>query len=119
MERPEILIVEDDDDTRMVLQDLLELSGFIVRTCPDARRALDAARERLPSLMLVDYYMPDADGAFVVRSLREEGLKVPVVLTTGANEGREQAARLGIPSIEKPYDVNRLLQLVRSLVPEA
>jgi CheY-like chemotaxis protein len=116
-ERPEILVVEDDEDTRVVLQDLLEMNGFVVRTSPDARHALDAARRVAPSLILVDYFMPDADGAWVVQQLRDCGLgEVPVVLTTGSNEGREQAERLGVRSLEKPFDVSRLLELVRSLV---
>lgn len=115
--RPEILIVDDDEDTRLVLQDLLELNGFSVRSSPDARRALAAARAAPPALVLVDYFMPDADGAWVVQELRAAGLgHVPVVLTTGSNEGREQAERLGVRSMEKPFDVNRLLELVRSLV---
>jgi CheY-like chemotaxis protein len=118
-ERPEILVVEDDEDTRVVLQDLLELNGFLVRTSPDARHAVDSARAVAPSLILVDYFMPDADGAWVVQQLRESGLgEVPVVLTTGSNEGREQAERLGVRSLEKPFDVGRLLELVRSLVPK-
>jgi CheY-like chemotaxis protein len=119
-ERREILIVDDDEDTRMVLQDLLELNGFAVRTSPDAHRAVDIARESPPALILVDYFMPDADGAWVVQQLRDAGLgDVPVVVTTGSNEGREQAQRLGVRSMEKPFDINRLVELVRSLVPGA
>jgi len=88
-DRHEILVVDDDEDTRLVLQDLLELNGFAVRACPDARHALEAARAAPPALMLVDYFMPDADGAWVVQQLRAAGLgRVPVVLTTGSNEGR-------------------------------
>jgi len=117
-DRCEILIVDDDADTRLVLQDLLELNGFSVRTAPDAHRAVEAARTANPALILVDYFMPDADGAWVVQRLREAGLgEIPVVVTTGSNEGREQAERLGVRSMEKPFDVNRLLELVRALVP--
>ena len=121
-ERPTILIVEDDEDCRMVLQDLLELNGFRVQTCPDAQHAVAAVRERPPALMLIDYLMPDANGAWVVRTLREDGgaaAKVPFVLTTGSNDGRQEADELGVRSLEKPFDVNRLLELVRSLVPGA
>ena len=113
----EILIVDDDADTRLVLQDLLELNGFSVRSVPDARRAVEAARRATPALILVDYFMPDADGAWVVQRLREAGLgRIPVVVTTGSNEGREQAERLGVRSMEKPFDVNRLLELVRAVL---
>jgi CheY-like chemotaxis protein len=119
-DKPAILIVEDDDDCRTVLQDLLEMSGYRVLTCSGAHHALETARATPPALMLVDYYMPDADGAWVVRQLRESGgalARIPVVLTTGSSAGREIAEGLGVPSLEKPFDVNRLLQMVRSLIP--
>src|SRR3954462_12443125 len=84
----EILIVDDDEDTRLVLQDLLELNGYAVRTSPDAHRAIEAVRAAAPALMLIDYFMPDADGAWVVQELRAAGLgRIPVVLITGSNEG--------------------------------
>jgi len=116
----QILIVDDDEDTRAVLQDLLELNGYAVRACPDARRAIDAACSLPPALMLVDYFLPDANGTWVVQQLRDAGLgQVPIVLTTGSNEGREEAERLGVRSMEKPFDVSRLLELVKMLVPGA
>lgn len=118
-DKPTILVVEDDEDCRSVLQDLLEMQGYSVRTCNGARQAVEAARAERPALMLLDYLMPDADGSWVVRKLRESGIDVPVVLTTGLHEAREEAERLGLPSLEKPFDVSRLLELVRSLVPQA
>ena len=121
-DKPTILIVEDDADCRSVLQDLLELNGYTVKTCPDAGHAVAAARAAPPALMLLDYMMPDADGGWVVEQLRETGGKlaqIPNVLTTGSNEGRDIADRLGVRSLEKPFDVSRLLELVRSLVPQA
>src|SRR3989442_14155359 len=88
----EILIVADDEDTRTVLQDLLELNGYAVRAFPDARRAIDAACALRPALMLVDYFLPDANGAWLVQQLRDAGLwQVPCVLTTGPNTGAEHA----------------------------
>lgn len=117
-QRPAILIVEDDDDCRAVLQDLLELSGYRVVTCPDAHHAVAAARAETPALMLVDFMMPDEDGGWVVRTLRESGLQIPIVLTSGSSMGREIAERLGVRSLEKPFDVPRLLELVQSLVPQ-
>jgi CheY-like chemotaxis protein len=70
--------------------------------------------------MLVDYLMPDADGGWVVEQLRKAGgalARIPIVLTTGSTAGREVAERLGLQSLEKPFDVNRLLEVVKSLVP--
>jgi len=119
-DRPSILVVEDDDDCRMVLADLLEMSGYSVVSCGEARRAVELAKESAPALVLVDFMMPDADGGWLVRSLRAQGGKlaqVPVVLTTGSSAGREIAESLGVRSLEKPFDMNRLLELVRALAP--
>ncbi|MFL5309319.1 MAG: response regulator transcription factor [Myxococcales bacterium] len=119
-EKPSILVVEDDDDCRAVLADLLEMSGYSVVACGEAHRAVEIAREHRPSLVLVDFMMPDADGGWLVRSLRAEGgrlAKVPVVLTTGSSAGREIADSLGVRALEKPFDMNRLLELVRTLLP--
>lgn len=116
-----ILVVEDDDDCRAVLSDLLEMDGYQVVACPNAHHAVEKAKASLPSLVLVDFMMPDADGGWVVRALRAAGgplAEVPVVLTTGSSLGREIAERLGVRSLEKPFDVNRLLDLVRALVPQ-
>ena len=118
-ERPIILVVEDDEDCRLVLQDLLEMSGYRVVTCAGAHHAAEEARREVPALMLVDYNMPDETGAWVVRNLREAGgalAQVPVVLTTGSSTGREIAEGLGVRSLEKPFDISRLLELVQGLV---
>ena len=118
--RPSILVVEDDEDCRTVLADLLEMSGYSVLSCGEARRAVEMVREHRPALVLVDFMMPDADGGWLVRSLRAEGgslAEVPVVLTTGSSTGREIADSLGVRSLEKPFDMNRLLELVHTLAP--
>jgi CheY-like chemotaxis protein len=119
-EKPSILVVEDDDDCRTVLADLLEMSGYSVISCGEAHRAVELARKSAPALVLVDFMMPDADGGWLVRSLRAEGgalAAVPVVLTTGSTAGREIAESLGVKALEKPFDMNRLLDLVRALAP--
>ncbi len=121
VKRGSILVVEDDDDCRAVLSDLLELDGYRVISCPDAHHAVEIAKASLPSLILVDFIMPDEDGGWVVRALREQGgavAAVPVVFTTGSSMGREIAEKLGVRSLEKPFDVNRLFELVRLLVPQ-
>jgi two-component system OmpR family response regulator len=118
--RPVILIVEDDEDCRMVLAELLEVSGYHVVCSGEARSAVELAQRTPPALVLLDFTMPDEDGGWVVRTLRACGgglERIPVVLTTGSAAGREIADELGVRSLEKPYDVERLLDLVRTLAP--
>ena len=140
MTKRTILVVEDDDDCRAVLQDLLEMSGYVVVSCSGAEPARTGVSSRcscsgahhgvesakaavpVPALLLVDYRMPDATGGWVVQQLRLAGgalAAMPVVLTTGSADGHEIARALGVRSLEKPFDVSRLLELVRSLVAEA
>ena len=121
--KPTILVVEDDDDCRSVLQDLLEMSGYTVVPCEDAHRAVATAiaARPVPALLLVDFMMPGANGGWVVEQLRKQGgalAQMPVVLTTGSSAGHEIARGLGVRSLEKPFDVSRLLELVKSLVPQ-
>jgi CheY-like chemotaxis protein len=119
-DRPVVLIVEDDEDCRMVLADLLEFSGYEVVCSSGAHSAVEMAQRAAPSLVLLDYTMPDGDGGWVVRSLRACGgglERIPVVLTTGSIAGRQIAHDLGVLSLEKPFDVDRLLDLVRALAP--
>src|SRR5437764_14013180 len=104
-EKPSILVVEDDDDCRTVLADLLEMSGYSVISCGEAHRAIELAKQSAPALVLVDFMMPDADGGWLVRSLRAQGgllAEVPVVLTTGSSAGREIAESLCIRSLVTP-----------------
>jgi CheY-like chemotaxis protein len=119
-DKPVILIVEDDDDCRAVLTDVLEMCGYCVVSAGDARGAVELARKDPPALVLLDFMMPDADGGWVVETLRAAGAPlqdVPVVLTTGSSEGRSIARALGVRSLGKPFDVQRLLDLVRTLAP--
>ena len=113
---PVILVVDDDDDCRSIIVDLLEMSGYAALSCGSAQAAVDLVRQHHPALVLADFVMPGADGAWLIRSLRAEGgavADVPVVLTTGSSAGREIAASLGILALEKPFDMNRLLDVVR------
>jgi CheY-like chemotaxis protein len=96
------------------------VSGYDVVCSGGAHSAVELAQRAPPSLVLLDFTMPDADGGWVVRSLRACGgalERVPVVLTTGSMEGKAIADELGVRSIEKPFDVDRLLDLVRTLAP--
>src|SRR5256885_17047086 len=98
-DRPSILVVEDDDDCRMVLADLLEMSGYSVISCGEAHRAVELAKQNALALVLVDFMMPDADGGWLVRSLRAQGGSLaerPGVLTTRPRAGRAIGQSVGL-----------------------
>lgn len=114
-----ILVVEDDADCRTVLAELLELSGYRVAAFREAPAALDVARRSPPGLVMVDLHLPGRDGAWLVRELRSAGgqlASVPVLLTTGSPDARSIAESLGVVALEKPFDVERLLERVDAMI---
>src|SRR5262249_45560838 len=80
-----ILIVEDDDDTREALKDVLANEGFDVRATPGAREAIEeVTRPDAPGLVLLDATMPGMSGADLLDWMRKRKQldKIPVVLVS-------------------------------------
>lgn len=71
-ERQRILLVEDNDDGREVLVELLRLWGYEVTATGDGSRALELARDIPPEVVLLDLGLPGLDGFEVARRLRRE-----------------------------------------------
>ncbi len=107
--RRSILIIEDNEQNRYLLTFLLEKSGYEVRGVADGARGIEAARNRVPHLILLDIQLPTMDGYAVARALREnDALRaVPIVAVTSyAMPGdREKALEAGCTGyIEKPIN---------------
>jgi DNA-binding NarL/FixJ family response regulator len=106
-----LLLVEDDAHTRAGIQQLLESSGYQVRSSGSGRVALDIFREQTPEIVLLDLGLPDIDGALVVRMMQAENPKVPIiVLSVVTSEARIlEALRAGALGYLFKEDVGRLL----------
>ncbi len=80
----DLLVVDDDADTRQRLRVVLERSGWRVVEAENGRAALEAVKRRMPQLILLDITMPVMDGFAFLRELRDEpnGRDVPVVVLT-------------------------------------
>jgi CheY-like chemotaxis protein len=114
-----ILVIEDDDDIREVMQDVLASEGFRVDV---ARDGLDALRmlehEAPPPLILLDMMMPRMDGETFLRVLRGRPAlaDATVVVISGNAATREKAEQLHAAAcLVKPFELDELLGLVRSL----
>jgi CheY-like chemotaxis protein len=86
--RSDILIVDDDADSRDAITHFLEKAGHSVRCAQDGREALEALCAAVPSLIVLDYRMPDMDGVTVLNVLRSylRWSHVPVVMVTAFPE---------------------------------
>jgi len=114
---PTILIVEDDRDTREMLERFLQLEGFTVRTAENGRAALDVLHRDSACVILLDLMMPVMNG-WEFRQVQAHDPRfssIPVVVVTAAGR-REQ-----IPAIDahawlpKPVDFDRLLETILPL----
>jgi CheY-like chemotaxis protein len=104
-----ILVVEDSDDTRESMKDLLQLLGVTVAVARDGREALDMIREVDPDVVLCDLRMPRMDGYEFIRELQRADSPVhpPVVAVSGfVNAADRQRTRdAGFAAhIRKPFD---------------
>lgn len=80
-----ILIVEDDDAVRQMLQTTLEVEGFNVKTARDGRNIMNVVQNFQPHLIISDVMMPGGGGYEVLRSLQAESAsrKIPVLVISG------------------------------------
>jgi CheY-like chemotaxis protein len=106
-----ILLVEDDDDSREVLQMLVESCGYELLEAADGAEALVLLREHHPCLILLDLMMPGMDGfQFREAQLREPSIaSVPVVVLSGGGAVPEQAAAIGaVGYLVKPPELKEV-----------
>jgi two-component system cell cycle response regulator DivK len=116
-----ILVADDNNASRELIREVLEMSGYDVVEAADGQDAVRAARENAIDLVLVDVQMPRLDGYGVLRELRADPRLrgVPVAaLTAFAMQGdRERALEAGFDAyITKPVDIASLRQEIRKLL---
>ncbi|MDB4993628.1 MAG: sensory box histidine kinase/response regulator [Myxococcaceae bacterium] len=86
----EVLVADDDDLTRAMVCRQLQQIGFHASEARDGEEAILRARVAPPALLILDLVMPNVDGFEVLRRLRAEGSKVPVVVLTGKDLGVDE-----------------------------
>lgn len=79
----DILVVDDDESTREMVARHLRRAGYSTVEARDGEEALLRARVLTPGLVILDLLMPRVDGFEVLRTMRSEGIQVPVVVLTG------------------------------------
>ncbi|MGC3981602.1 MAG: sigma-54 dependent transcriptional regulator [Steroidobacteraceae bacterium] len=117
MSTPKILVVDDEAEIRNLLHDILADEGYAVELASDATQARAARAAAEHDLILLDIWMPDADGISLLRDWANgDGLTCPVVMMSGHGtiEAAVEATRLGaFDFIEKPLSLSKLLQVVQ------
>jgi CheY-like chemotaxis protein len=119
--RTTILIVDDFDDTRLLLRTWLEKKGFRVVEAENGNQAISKAASSRPDLIIMDVEMPELDGLSATRKIRELGdfERVPIVAVSayGADQFRADALAAGCNEyVSTPFEPDELERLIRALI---
>ncbi|WP_020525028.1 response regulator transcription factor [Catelliglobosispora koreensis] len=119
MPEASLLVVEDDPNILELLSASLRFAGFEVRAVTSGSAALAASSQQRPDLVVLDVMLPDFDGFDVIKKLRADGDRVPVVFLT-ARDGTDDKIRGltlgGDDYVTKPFSLEELTARIRAVL---
>jgi two-component system, OmpR family, response regulator len=114
-----LLVVDDEPFLRDAVADSLRFLGFDVTTADCGTQALRLVREQPFELLVLDVMLPDTDGFEVVRRLRRDGYRVPVIFLTARDTQADKVAGLtlgGDDYMTKPFGLEELAARIRTVL---
>lgn len=115
--REKILVVDDEKDMCRMISSFLEKEGYKVKKVYNGRQAIKEIKASVYNLMVLDYKLPDMGGIDVLKEVlqAEPSLKIIMISAYGSPSIKSMAKKLGVNRfLDKPFDFNRLLWVVRS-----
>lgn len=116
-----VLVVEDVDDTRLLMRLALEQLGYVVFEAEDGEKAVAVAQRERPDIILMDLSLPIMDGLAATQKVRaSDGMdRVAIIAVTAhhSTDFREGARGAGFDAyVTKPIDIDSLDELMRGLL---
>ncbi|MBI4055491.1 MAG: response regulator transcription factor [Elusimicrobia bacterium] len=117
-----ILVADDDELIRNMLQETLLAEGYQVKTASDGHQALKACSQQVFDLLILDVEMPQLDGYHLAQTLQSrEGVPTPkIIILTGRDTQKEKGAALWAGAhriLQKPCDIELLIAEVKKILP--
>ena len=113
-----VVLVEDDEDIRRLVRDLLAREGFAVEVADSAATLEQVLARQRPDLVILDLMLPGEDGLSICRRLRSRG-GVPILMLTAKSDPVDRVVGLEMGAddyVTKPFDPRELLARVRALL---
>jgi two-component system, cell cycle response regulator DivK len=117
-----ILVVEDQEDNRQIIRDMLTFTDYEIIEAESGEQALAAVAKQRPDLILMDIQLPGIDGYEATRQIKADPAlrSIPIIAVTSyALSGEEQKARAAgcDEYVPKPYSPRQLLAKIRQYLP--
>jgi len=118
-----ILVVDDNELSRVLLHDILSQYGFVVRLAGDGAEGVKMVWEERPDLILMDLQMPVMNGLEAGRLLRSDprsqGINILALSSFNLLEDKDDFFATGFDDyISKPFEIRELLKIVRKYLPD-
>jgi two-component system OmpR family response regulator len=114
-----VLVVDDEENITFLLDSALRHFGFDVRVAATGRDALKAVEGFAPDVVLLDVMLPDLDGFEIIRRMRLDGMKVPVLFLTARDTVDDKVRGLtlgGDDYVTKPFSLEEVLARIQVLL---
>ena len=119
MSKERLLVVEDEEVIRVLLEDDLSMEGYEVTAAVDGETALSMARTNPYDLVILDVMLPGKDGFQVCRELRESGVGTPILMLTAKSQEIDKVLGLELGAddyVTKPFSPKELVARIRAIL---
>ena len=107
-----ILVIDDVDDVRLTIREMLERAGHRVSEAANGKEALLKIDQQLPDLVITDIFMPEMEGLEFIRTMKKKQKTLPIIALTGSSQAEylQYALKFGaIYGLYKPFSQDELL----------
>ena len=117
-----ILVIEDDDDLRASMVEVLQKAGHVVASAADGAKGYTAIEDFKPRLAIIDVFLPVQDGLETIVQIRKDSSNMKIIAISGTRKTRQAdylraAMDFGADAaLHKPFENERLLDVVDGLL---
>ncbi len=113
-----ILVIDDHIDTRKLLKELLEESGYLVVEAADGDQGIEICRKEPVDLVITDILMPNKSGVEIIQEIRQGFPEIQIIaITAGVHDFPSVTRIVGVDhTFSKPFKAARMLEVVQSIL---
>ncbi|MCK5426400.1 MAG: response regulator [Thermodesulfovibrionia bacterium] len=111
-----ILVVDDDQHIQRLYKEELEEEGYEIIIASTGNEALELFEKENPDIVTLDILMPDIDGISLLRTMKEQNPKIPIIMSTAYDYRDDFAVWASEAYVVKSADLNELKNIIKKLI---